>query len=341
MAGSPMTIVDMHAHYYGGLVDSLARRTSRPYVASDDAGRLVLHAMTASTVMLPGYTDIAVRLADLDRAGIGMQLLTFPGALGIDVMPRAEVEGPIRDFNDHLADVCRASGGRLVGLAGLPLADIGSAAAELKRSRARLGLAGAILPGNFFLTLADAERLRPLLAAADEVGALLMVHPGLMPGETPPQPYGDTSVYRTSALNLQASLSHMVLTLIAGGFPARYRNVTFQVVNLGGTLPFVLERLDAIAASRGMAQVVTVEALRGLVYDCASLGPRALALAVEVIGADRIMAGTDYPIFPVAQVRTAIDGAKITARDRELVCSGTARAVLSRYPAWRAHACRE
>lgn len=326
-----MTIVDMHSHYYGGLVDSLARRTSRPNVASDGEGRRVLHAMTASTVMSPGYTDIAARLSDLEQAGVGLQLMTFPGALGIDVMPRLEVEGPIRDFNDHLAEVCRASGGRLVGLAGLPLADIAAAAAELKRCRNRLGLVGAILPGNFFLTLANAELLGPLLAAADEVGAHLMVHPGLMPGETPPQPYQDTNVFRSSALNLQASLSHMALTLIAGGFPARYRNVTFQVVNLGGTLPFILERLEAIAISRDMTTLATIETLRDLVYDSASLGPRALSLAVEVIGADRIMAGTDYPIFPASPVRAAVDAAKISARDRELVAGGTARAVLSRY----------
>ena len=326
-----MTIVDMHAHYYGGLVESLARRSSRPYVARDEAGRLVLHAMTASTVMSPGYTDIAARLADLDSAGIRQQLITFPGALGIDVLPRAEVEGPIRDFNDHLADVCRQSGGRFRGLAGLPLADMEAAAAELRRVRTRLGLAGAILPGNFFLTLEDAERLHPLYAAAGDVGAHLMVHPGLMPGETPPQPLGDTNVYRSSALNLQASLSHMALTLMAGGFARRYPNITFQVVNLGGTLPFILERLDAIAASRGMTAVATVEALRGLVYDCASLGPRALALAVEVLGADRIMAGSDYPIFPAAPVGQTIMQAKIGARDRELVASGTARAVLSRF----------
>ncbi len=170
--------IDMHSHYYGGLVDSLRFRSERPFVARDEQGRDVLHAMTASTVMTPAYVDLAARLAWMDDAGVTTQLMTFPGALGVDVMPLREVEGPIRDFNDHLSGICRGSGGRFVGLAGLPLDDVAAAARELKRVRRDLGLAGAILPGNYFLTESDSERLRPVFAAADDTGALLMVHRG-------------------------------------------------------------------------------------------------------------------------------------------------------------------
>src|SRR6266478_8843255 len=141
--------IDMHSHYYGGLIDRLKSRTSRPHVSTDGEGRDVLHAMTASTVISAGYTDVASRLAYLDGVGIRRQLMTFPGALGLDVMAAEDVGSMIGDFNDRLAEICRASGSRLLGLAGLPLADIGKAAAELRRARRELGLFGAILPGNF------------------------------------------------------------------------------------------------------------------------------------------------------------------------------------------------
>jgi predicted TIM-barrel fold metal-dependent hydrolase len=322
--------VDMHSHYYGGLVDDLRRRTSRPFVSSDAQGRGVLNAMTASTVMSAGYTELPARLAFLDEAGIATQLMTFPGALGLDVMPVAEVGQAIGDFNDHLAAICKASAGRFIGLAGLPLADAELAAMELRRVRTELGLPGAILPGNYFLSIAQAERLRPVFAAANDSGALLLVHPGLMPGEDPPAPYEDTSVYRASALNLQASLSQMGITLLFGSLLDDYPNVSVQLVNLGGTLPFIIERLEAIALSRPPYEPFPREKLRRLYYDCASLGPRALETAVKVIGADRIMLGTDYPIFTPAKVLDTIAQADISPAEREMVRSGTARALLAR-----------
>ena len=320
--------IDMHSHYYGGLVDSLRQRRERPYVAPDATGQDVLHAMTASTPMAPGYVNPEARLLWMDSVGIATQLLTFPGALGVDVMPVREVEGAIRDFNDHLAAMCRSSGGRFVGLAGLPLDDIEAAAREMKRIRRDLSLAGAILPGNFFLTAADAERLRPVFTAANEVGALLMVHPGLMPGENPPAPYQDNTILRASALNLQSSISQMALTMIMGTILDDFSDVTVQIVNLGGTMPFIIERIRAVADSRDL--IFPEDRLRRMVYDTASLGPVAIEAAVRVLGADRLMLGTDYPIFKPDNPLNAIAQAAVAEADRVLIRQGTAQSLLQR-----------
>lgn len=322
--------IDMHAHYYGGLVDGLLQRVSRPHVSRDASGGLVLHAMTASTPMSAGFTDISARLAFLDAAGIATQLITFPGSLGLDVEPVAQAGPAIERFNDHLAELCARHRGRFVGLAGLPLADVDLAAREMRRARRDLGLAGAILPGNFFLSIERAETLRPVFAAANEAGALLMVHPGLAPGETPPEPWPDHSTLRASALHLQASISQMGLTLLLGNLLDDFPNVDAQLVNLGGSLPFVLERIEAVALSRPPHAPFPRERLRRMHYDCASLGPRALELAVRVIGADRIMLGTDYPIFAPSRPLQTIEAAELTEGDRALVRAGAARRLLER-----------
>lgn len=320
--------IDMHSHYYGGLVDDLMNREVRPFVTRAADGTMTLHAMTASTVMSAGYIDLDARLKFMDERKIASQLLTFPGALGVDVMPAADVADAIVKFNTNLAGICRRSGGRFFGLAGLPLADITLAAKELRRTRRELGLAGAILPGNYFLSIDDARKLEPVFEAANAERALLMIHPGLMEGEAPPAPYADTNVQRSSALGLQASLSHMALTVIAADLAERFPRVTFQLVNLGGTLPFILERMEAVALSREPFAPFPREALRGMVYDCASLGPRALELAVRVFGADRIMLGTDYPIFSLDPVREAVVTAAIAESDRVAILRGTASDVL-------------
>ncbi len=323
------TAFDMHSHYYGGLVDDLMLRRERPNVSRGASGQFVLNAMTASTEMSEGYTDLVARLAYMDASLIATQLLTFPGALGVDVMPVAEVGEAIRSYNSHLADICRSSSGRFAGLGGLPLASMEAATTEMTRIRRELKLAGAILPGNYFLSLEAVHALVPVFEAANSTGALLMIHPGLMPGESPPAPFTDTSVYRASVLNLQASLAQMVMTVLSGSLCEAYPNITFQMVNLGGTLPFVLERLEAVALSRPPHTAFPRESLRGMVYDCASLGPRALELAVKVFGADRIMMGTDYPIFVPDQVRNTVAMADLSDADKAMILSGTATRVLA------------
>ena len=116
------TAIDMHSHYYGGLVDDLLLRHDRPNVSRGASGQLVLNAMTASTDMSDGYTDLDARLAYMDASGITTQLLTFPGALGVDVMPMAQVGEAMLNYNSHLAGTCRASSSRFAGLGELPLA---------------------------------------------------------------------------------------------------------------------------------------------------------------------------------------------------------------------------
>jgi len=316
--------IDMHAHYYGGLVDDLVKRDVRPFVTRDDKGVMTLHAMTASTVISAGYVDLEARLAYMDRCRIAAQLMTFPGALGVDVIPGKAVFDAIVSYNTRLAGICRDSAGRFHGLAGLPLADMTAAVSEMHRVRRELGLAGAILPGNYFLSAENARKLQPIFEAAGEEGALIMIHPGLMVGEHAPAAYADNNVQRSSSLALQASLSQMGLTVIAERLAERFPNIVFQLVNLGGTLPFIVERIEAVAASREPYAPFARGALRNMIYDCASLGPRALELAVKVFGADRIMLGTDYPIFAPDVVRETVEASDLGQFDRDRILYGTA-----------------
>ena len=124
-----------------------------------------------------------------------------------------------------------------------------------------------------------------------------MLHPGLKVGEEPPAPPADFMQYRTSAVALQAQASQSALTVILSDIQDLWPRLSFQIVNLGGTLPFIFERMEAIARHRNPDAPFPTARLRNLWYDCASLGPRALELAVRVLGADRIFLGSDYPIF--------------------------------------------
>ena len=84
------------------------------------------------------------------------------------------------------------------------------------------------------------------------------------------------------------------------------------------------------------AAALTAE-VEGYLEDArASLGPRALEMAVTVLGAHRVMCGTDYPIFTSEVCSNALREARLSEADRAMVASGTALATLARDAARRA-----
>lgn len=326
---APAPRIDMHAHFYGGDLPRLLRaRHGRPGLRTRDDGVEVMRAMNGEFPFGPAYHDHGAVLAQMDSVGVTRRLLTFPGALGVDLLPAEEVAGPIAAFNDHLADLRAQTAGRLTGLAGLPMADIGAACAELRRIRRDLRLPGVILPGNYFNSLAEAETLAPLLAAAQETGCHVMIHPGLKVGQEPPAPPADFMQYRTSALDLQSQVAQTALTLVLSDFFARFPAISWQVVNLGGTLPFVFERIEAIARHRNPEAPFPTDRLRHIWYDTASLGPRALEAALALFGPERVMMGSDWPIFYDDAYATALAPARIDEATRAAVAGGNAQRLL-------------
>lgn len=328
--------IDMHSHFYGGgLVETLRTRTKRPYLRDREDGVTVMVAMNGEFPFTPHYYDPDVGLAEMRAQGLTHRLITFPGALGVDLLPAAEIAQAICAYNDHLAWLNTETGGALIGLAGVPLDDLGLACDEVRRIRRDLGLPGIILPSNYFNSLAEADELRPLLAAANEYGCHIMLHPGLKVGQEPPPRPADLMQYRLSAIDLQSSASQVALTVILSDMLEAYPDITFQIVNLGGTLPFIFERIESIARHRNPDAPFPTERLRRLWYDCASLGPRALEAAVKLLGADRIMLGSDYPIFKDDPYTHAVVPADISPEDKDQVTWKTAADLFERLAARR------
>ncbi len=321
--------VDMHAHFYGGgLVEMLQARSTRPCLRQGPDGSPSMIAMNGAFPFKPAYFDLSVGLAQMQSQGLTHRMLTFPGALCLDVLPAREVAPQIAAFNSHLASLHAATGGRIFGLAGLPLADPDAAVRETRRIRHELHLPGIILPGNYFTSVARARTLAPILAAANETGCHVMLHPGLPVGEEPPPLAEDFAQYRTSAVALQSQIAQTVLTVILSDIQDLWPRLSFQIVNLGGTLPFIVERMEAIARDRNPDTPFPTARLRNLWYDCASLGPRALEMAVGLYGADRIFLGSDYPIFSDNPLAVALEPARLDDADKERIAGRNALALL-------------
>jgi predicted TIM-barrel fold metal-dependent hydrolase len=330
--------IDMHTHYVpAALADALRRRDVAPRIEALADGTERLHLPVGALAFGPDYIDMDARVRFMDDAGVATQVLSFPGLFGVDSLAVAEAAPLLLPFNDDLAALCRRAPGRFMGLAALPFADMDLAAAEFRRARETLGLIGAILPVNGFLTLAHAEAYRPLFALAQEIGGHIFLHPGRRPDEAPKTaaaaaapPFADTMLPR-QALDVQARVASAMVTLLFTDFLDPYPDVTVQVANLGGTLPMVIERMDHAARLRTPDAALPSSRARRVHADCSSLGPRSIEIAVSVYGAERIVLGTDCPIFRTDWTLDAIAAAGITEDQKTAIRSGNADRLIAPY----------
>jgi aminocarboxymuconate-semialdehyde decarboxylase len=87
--------------------------------------------------------------------------------------------------------------------------------------------------------------------------------------------------------------------MIFDGFFDTYPNLKLIASHAGGALPFLVGRFDQcfdnMNACRVKIQRKPAEYLRHIYYDAVTYRQEALAMCVDVGGADKVMYGSDYP----------------------------------------------
>jgi aminocarboxymuconate-semialdehyde decarboxylase len=330
-------MIDMHAHWRPAeIADALRARTREPRILRNGDGVEVLKApRMGETPLAEAFDDLEFHLARMDRQGVETSVLSLLGSFcWIEAQP-PEVAGPLcQTVNDGLSAICRKHPGRFVAFAALPLTDMPASVAELERALRLPGMIGAQIPGNYFLTRKDADAIRPLLDAANRERAVLFVHHGPRPGDAFPKVGADTdnARRRNGTLDMQASLSSVMVTLCLTDTLADYPDVTVVVHNLGGNIPYEVERMDhRCLLDTPQEELPSARFRKAKVYvDCNSFGPRSIEAAVRLYGAERIVCGTDGTEFGCDWTRKALQEAEIGDEARERILRGNAAAIIAR-----------
>lgn len=327
--------IDMHAHWRPpALIDALRERTREPRVTRGRDGSEVLKTRNGETAVDKAFDDVGERLAEMDRQGITTGVLSLLSAFSwIERLPLAESLPLVRLYNDTISSLCQAHAGRFAAFASLPESDIDAAAEELERAIALPGIVGAQVPGNAFLTLKDAEQMKPILEVAHRNKALVFIHFGPRPGDTWPRVANDTDNVRRriGTLDMQASLSSNMVTLCLTDFLDPYPDAMIQVHNLGGNIPYEVERMDhRCLLDTPDEELPSARFARSKVYvDCNSLGPHAIEAGVRAYGAERIVYGTDGTEFGGKWTNEALRDADIGEEARQQIRYGNAARMLS------------
>src|SRR6266849_1325911 len=290
-------IIDVHGHLVPShLLAAIRKERGRfPSLRLIEDGTSLALAFAGgkpSRPIMKGLSDVAGRLAWMAKQSIDRQVVgSWPDWFGYE-LPAAEGEAWCRLFNDAQLAAAKAEP-RLVPLAVVPLQDGVRAGAVLKAAMAA-GFPGAMistLPRGIGSVL-DAADLDPFWAAADETGAVIHIHPSYDAGDARVTDYG-----LANGVGRISDAMVAVARLLCSGHVARYRNAQIFVPMGAAGLPFLIGRLKRnYTITPGIAD--PVEGLALLYTDSILHDPRVLRFVVEMIGADRVMLGSDMP-FPI------------------------------------------
>src|SRR5256712_7635080 len=329
-------MIDMHAHWRPAqLTDALRARTTEPRVVRNEDGVEVLKTRMGAEPLSTAFDEVDFHLARMNRQGVSTSVLSLLGSFcWIEAQPLDVSLSLCRLFNDGVSRICQEHDGRFAAYAALPLVDIAAAAVEFERALGLAGIVGTQVPGNAFLTRKDAEALRPVLEVANPHPALVFIHHGPRPGDTFPKVAGDTdnARRRNGTLDLQASLSSVMVTLCLTDYLASHPDALIHVHNARGHIPYEVERMDhRCLLDTPNEELPSSRFRKSKVYvDCNSFGPRAIEAGVSLYGADRIVCGTDGTEFGCEWTSKALAEAQIGEDAREKILHRNATAMMSR-----------
>jgi hypothetical protein len=281
------------------------------------------------------------RIAEMDAAGIGMQVLSTAQP-GLEHVEAARAVAAAGAFNDDVAAAVAAHPGRFAAFAALPTADPTASAQELARAVRELNMVGAMVNGRTQERFLDDRFFWPIFEAAEALEVPIYLHP--MP---PPKAvydlyyegFGDDVGFMLGAgawgWHVEIGL-HALRLMLAGVFD-RFPGLQLIVGHMGEVLPFMIERATgalghsiALDPVRHTMELTPTEYFRRNFHITTSgfFSDPPLRCAIDVLGAERVMFAVDYPFSDNATGRNFLDTAAISDSERELIAHANAERLL-------------
>ena len=290
--------IDLHAHDYPDNYLAACRRPDSGlecYVRDD--GRLVVLQDHAVALAVPQpMPSLDKRLAAMDDAGISTQVLSI-SAPNVYRFPGSWRPSLTRDLNDDLSETAKSSKLRLRSFVSLPLPDVDEALAELERASSLVGTAGVMLTTTIDREPLDHPLFTPLFEELSRRQTVVFVHP-----TTACCTEGIRDYALALGVDFLSETTLCISRLVYSGMFTRYRGIRWVFAHLGGTLPFILHRLDnyyhQFPECRAKIDELPSTILRRIYFDTVSTHVPAIRCALETFGSEQLVFGTDYPHVP-------------------------------------------
>jgi aminocarboxymuconate-semialdehyde decarboxylase len=270
--------------------------------------------------------SIDAHLVDMDASGIDIQAISpMPGQLIYAVPPEAAREGA-RVTNDGIATAVAKHPERFVGMGVIPMQVPELAIQEMRRCVKDLGLRGIEISSHVNGLELSAPKFRPVLAAAEELGVLLFLHPlGFTHGERLKEHYFNNVL--GNPIESTIAISHLIFDGVLDQLPG----LKICVAHGGGYASHYWGRMDhawrARSDCREHISKPPSHYLRQLYFDTLVFDKAELRFMLDTYGADHLCLGTDYP-FDMSEPDPVGFHAGLPESDREQILGGTAARLL-------------
>lgn len=266
----------------------------------------------------PTMPVIEERIAEMDQHEIDVQVLSLPNPQMI-YMAGDEALAVSRYCNDYLAWLVEQHPGRFRALASIPLnaGTIDDAVRELNRCVDELGMTGFSTSPNVNGTLLDDPALYPFHEEANRLGATMMIHPEMNE---------DISSRMMGLFDTSTAVSRLIFS----NFFGRFLSIKVIATHLGGALPYIAGTLNSVERPGDLVRAPEA-ILQDLYVDTVLATEPALQCALDTVGIDHILFGSDYP-----NASTGISGSidqleemKLGRRDKRKILGDNAANLLN------------
>lgn len=308
-AATAPEVIDLHSHY---------THPDHPAIPPPGADPALGQRLVTSLTQVAD-ADAQVKL--LDERGIDVRVLGAPPSLFHPGAPPPPAL--LRAVNDGLAAHVARHPSRFVGFASIDAFDGQRAALEVQRAIGELGLGGIVVDSTDGSALVGGPESRPTLETAGLLGVPVFVHPTSSTRSLVVGALGASGIILDRGFNNAASLLSVAHHRITRELPTL--RLLFAGLAAGGL---------AAIAQLGIESQLRGAGDGGVYIDTMGFAPSVIRLSIEVLGSDRVVVGTDWPIQDRDASRerlAATFGAlSLDAEDVARISAGNARRFLAR-----------
>jgi predicted TIM-barrel fold metal-dependent hydrolase len=311
--GVPLKIVDFHNHYMG------------PSWTLTNLANVPPPARPAWEKINANLQSENALIASVESAGLSARVINTPTAFIEDADGKVPADATQR-VNDRMAEVCARHPGKLHGLATVDAYSGDAGARELTRAVKELRLRGVFVESARGDLLLGDKETRPMLKAAADLGVPVFVHP-----QTDPQLHKRFS--RTGRIGLRLARgtinnAALINMLESGAFDeAPKLQLVVTTLALGGLM--LAGGFGDGARIRSDAPALT---RRHVYVDTMGINPVTVRAAIDLLGADHVLMGTDWPIVEEKSVperlAKALAHSGLNAAEQQMVAGGNALRLL-------------
>lgn len=333
--GNRTLAVDLHCHVQTPAAAEVAKQTSVPAgdpIVRHGSKRTADRQREQDVELHPQLTSIERRLADMDKMGIDVQAIsTSPAQYYYAIEPELGRQTS-RLVNERLAEIVSLHPDRFVALGTLPMQDPQLAVAELEYCMTKLGFRGIELGTNVRKAELSDGRFNPVFAKAEEMNAVVFLHPSGFTDTSRLGPHFLTNVIG-NPLDTTVALAHIVY----GGVLERYPGLKFVAAHGGGYMGHYPARMDHAYKVRPECHDHIKRPpsyyMKKIYFDTMVFSHTQLEHLVNLWGAGHVVIGTDYP-YDMGYYKPVdfVNGAKLTREQKEAIIGGNAARLLGLRP---------